>query len=146
MNAYRAVIGGTLLLAAFSVFLFAILNDQGATALAAAELIGLVILDWTATAYIGWLAYRDRRRPRSWLLLMLVTSSVMMTLGLTLITFVLTRRLFGLPALDAGLGLRLIGIALLAIAYVPVMKASLFYLVQRDPSVHIGERLGDTTE
>lgn len=139
MNAYRAVIAGTVALTIVSAVMFAILNDKGVTDLAGLELVALVILDILATVYVGWLSYRDRRRPRSWLLLFLVTGKILITGGLIPISFVIIRRLFGLPPLDPGVGLRLVAIGLIAIAYVPVMTAALFFLVQRDPSAVVGD-------
>ena len=135
MNAYRSVIAAVLVLMVLTVAAFWFLNDQGSTIFAAALLIGIVVADWISTGYVALLVNRDRRRPRSWLLLFLFTGSILITAGLSLTLFVLTRRLFGLPPLDAGLGLRLVSIGLILPAYVPVMKASLFWLVQRDPSV-----------
>jgi amino acid transporter len=146
MNSYRFVIAGTLILAILSVLVFALLNDAGASIVAAGQLIALLVVDAFAVVYIGLLVLRDRRRPRSWLLLFLFTGALMIEVGMSTIAFVLLRRLVGLPPLDTGLGLRLVGIGLLVIAYVPAMKAALFFLVQRDSSAskpEIGDRLED---
>lgn len=145
MNAYRAVIAGTIVLALLSVLVFAALSDAQATYAAAGELIALLVGDVVATIYVIRLVRRDRRRPRSWLLLFLATGSAFISTGLVVIAVVILRRLFGLPPLEAGLGLRLVGMGLLLVAYVPVMKAALFYLVQRDPSASRAERLEDAS-
>lgn len=135
MNAYRAVILVTTVIALVVASSFLVLRDSDVT-----ELLSLVIVceataDIVGTVYVLRLVLADRRRPRSWLLLFLMTGALLVTVGLVPIAALVVLRFAGQPPLPARLGLFLTGMGIVLIGTVPIMKAALFYLVQRDASL-----------
>lgn len=140
MNAYRAVIAVTAVLAVLLAAAFVLLGDADLAPLFSVVLLVEAALDVFGTAYIVRLVVTDRRRPRSWLLLFMLTAAVLITVGLLPIAWLVLLRLTGHPPLPGGFGAFVTGMGLVLIGAVPIMKAALFYLVQRDSSVDAPQR------
>jgi hypothetical protein len=134
MSSYRLVIAITLVAAGLLAAGYLFLSDQATTVLFSAIVVLEAFGDVGATVYVLVLVLGDRRRPRSWLLLFLLTGAVLITAGLLPIAIIVGLRALGLPPLPNGLGLRITGTGLVLIGAVPLMKASLFFLVNREAS------------
>jgi hypothetical protein len=134
MSSYRRVIIITLLAAGLLAAGYLFLSDAATTLLFSVIVVLEAFGDLVATGYVLALVLADTHRPRSWLLLFLLTASVLITAGLLPIAIIVVLRALGLPPLPNGLGLRITGTGLVLIGAVPLMKASLFFLVNREAS------------
>lgn len=132
MRAYRTVIVGAVAVAIILGLIIIGLNDTGAAAAVSIEFVAIVVLDVIASVYVVRLVRADRRRPRSWLLLSIASNAAQITFGLGLITLLLVRRLLGFAPLGLTFTTDVYAIALWLIGIVPVEKALLFWLVQRE--------------
>jgi hypothetical protein len=130
MNSYRLVIAATIVLALGIALTVPLLKEADAAAFVSYLVLAEVVADIIATAYIGSLVLRDRRHPRSWLLMMLFTTSVFVTAGVCAIGYLVARRFLGLPPLEGGIGLLVSGMAIVVLGSVPIVKAVLFALVR----------------
>lgn len=132
MKSYQTVLAVTILAALFLSALVPLLKATDAAALISALVVLVAVADVAATAYILRLVLSDHREPRSWLLLMLLTTSTFITVGVLGIGFIVSLRFLGNPPLPNSVGLLITGMSLLLMGAVPVTKATLFYLVRRD--------------
>lgn len=134
MNEYRRVITATAVIAVLVAALMPFLRTEQTTILFIGILLIEFVVDICATIYILRLAYHDTRRPRSWLLLMIATTTALTTLGLAPIAFLVVLRALGHAALPGNLGQIITGMGLVLAGAVPMMKAGLFAMVSRDRS------------
>lgn len=130
MSSYRRAL---LIVAVISIGLTAalpFLSQSEASSLTFGILLGGGVADVIATLVIARIVATDSLRPRSWLLLLLLTTVAFSTVGLVLIDTVLL-----LPAgtLPPGVGRLLAGMGVTLIAASPVMKAIVFVLVRKQP-------------
>lgn len=140
MNAYRLVIAATAILAVVLAGSFVLLGDADLAPLFSVVLLAECGLDVAGTLYVLRLVVTDRRRPRSWLLLFMLTGALLITLGMLPIAWLVLLRLAGRPPLPGGFGAFVTGMGLVLVGAVPIMKASLFFLVQRDASLDAPRR------
>ena len=104
----------------------------------AGAVIGAVItvealFDVFACIYLARLISSDGRL-RLWVLLLLLTTAMMSTVGIVAIGFVAARAFVGLPPLDAHLGLLIVGMGLVISGAAPITKALVIFLARRDTS------------
>lgn len=128
--AYLRVLFGIVFVAAAIATLMPFLHAEQTVLLFAAVLGVEFLIDVAATIYVASL-YLDRRR--TWLMLMIVTTCAMTTIGLAPIAILVVLRVLGQPPLPGGLGQIITGMGLVIAGAVPVMKAVLFRMVRDDP-------------
>lgn len=134
MNAYRVVIATLTIVAVILAASFVLLGDTQLAPFFSVVLLVECGLDIAGTLYVLRLVLTDQRRPRSWLMLFLLTGAVLITVGLLPIAWLVILRLTGSPPLPNGLGIFVTGMGLSLAGAVPIMKAALLFLVQRDQS------------
>lgn len=137
MSAYRRVILSTTVFSVGLAIVATLLQQAQAQVLFSGVLLIEAIGDVVATAYLAYLAYKDKSRPRGWLMLFLVVGATLISLGYVTIAALLVIRAAGI-VIPASLGLTITGEAVVLVGAVPIMKAALFWLVQHDSSIEGG--------
>lgn len=137
MNSYRRVILATLIGAIALATTALFLRDTQASGLFGLIVSIEALADIGATLYLGYLAFSGPK-PRQWLLLFLFVSACLITVGVDSIGILVALRFFGLPPLANGIGILITGMSIVGIGAVPIMKATLFWLVNRDTSIEAG--------
>lgn len=137
VTSYRRVIVTTIIIAVALATLGTLLQQAQATLVYTGVLFSEAIADVAASAYLTYLAYTDKARPRGWLLLFLVVGAWFITAAYLIIGGIVVLRTFGY-VLPPGLGLTLLGESIVLVGAVPIMKGMLFWLVQHDAAVDGG--------
>lgn len=135
MTAYRRVVTGTLVIALAISGAIALLNQAGETNAIVALMAGVFVVDVIGTLYIARLVWEDHRRPRSWLLVLLLTTSLQITVGLGIVDLLVIRGLLGFEPLPQPFRSDLLALAIWLMGVVPIEKAVMFALVQHDRTV-----------
>lgn len=130
MSAYAKVMLAMTGLAVVLAGAVALLRDTDATALLTYVVTVEALADVAAVVYLGSV-FRSVRGFRLWLLLLLFTTALMNTVGCVAIGYVVARRFIGLPPLDGGLGLLIVGMGLVVSAAAPITKALVIALWRR---------------